>query len=185
MEPMFFSTPEEFRNWLTKNHRTSTELLVGYWKVGTKRPSMTWSESVDQALCFGWIDGVRRTIDDDSFSIRFSPRRPESPWSASNTAKVAELESKGLMRAAGRAAFARRNDERARAYSYENGPKEFDADLVRIFKKSKEAWEFYQGQPSGYRKKIVHWVMSAKQAETRVRRLQRLIQFCAEGKRLY
>ena len=182
---MFFSTPGEFRKWLTKNHRTSTELLVGFWKVGTKRPSMTWSESVDQALCFGWIDGVRRTIDNESYSIRFSPRRPESPWSAINTAKVAELERKGLMRAAGRVAFAKRNEERSRAYSYESGPKDFDADLLRVFETSKEAWAFYQRQPAGYRKRIVHWVMSAKQAETRVRRLERLIRLCSGGKRLY
>ncbi len=173
-----------FRAWLEANHQSETELLVGYSKVSTGKPSMTWSESVDQALCFGWIDGVRRRIDDESYSIRFTPRKPKSIWSAVNIAKVAELLSRDLMHPAGIAAFERRTADKSAIYAYENKPEAFDADLEAAFRSNPSAWDFFELQPNGYRRTLIFWVMSAKQEKTRLERLMKLIDASRKAERL-
>ena len=175
MKPKFFPTQTDFRRWLEENHERETELLVGFYKVGSGKPSMTWSESVDQALCFGWIDGVRRSIDGESYSIRFTPRKPKSVWSAVNIKKVEELTAKGLMRSAGLAAFERRDEDKSRIYAYEKQAAKLSDECEKQFKANKKAWEFFQNQAPSYRKMVIHWVMSAKQEETRQRRLEKLI----------
>jgi uncharacterized protein YdeI (YjbR/CyaY-like superfamily) len=142
MEPKFFKTPAEFRRWLAANHDKKDEIVVGYFKVSTGKPSMTWSESVDQALCFGWIDGVRRRYDDDSYTIRFTPRRQRSIWSSVNIAKVAVLKEKGLMHAAGSAAFEKREDSRSAIYAHENST-ELSAEFEQRFRSNKKAWDFF------------------------------------------
>jgi uncharacterized protein YdeI (YjbR/CyaY-like superfamily) len=182
--PRFFSSPDTFRSWLEKNHARATELFVGYYKVGTGRPSMTWSESVDQALCFGWIDGVRRSVDKESYCIRFTPRKPTSTWSAINIRKVKELTKQGLMRPAGLAAFENRKKERSRIYSYENRPTVFPAALEKRFRTSKAAWTFFTNQAPSYRRTIVYWVISAKKQETQLSRLAKAIDASAMRKRL-
>jgi uncharacterized protein YdeI (YjbR/CyaY-like superfamily) len=183
MEPTFFAAPEDFRAWLEAHHDTEAELLVGFHKKGSGRPSITWPESVDQALCFGWIDGVRRRIDDDSYSIRFTPRKQRSNWSAVNTRRVAELAGLGLMRHAGLAAFERRSDDRTAIYSYEQRKTaELDADQERRFKADPGAWTWFQAQPAGYRRTAAYWVISAKRPQTRERRLEQLIDDSAAGR---
>ena len=184
MNPTFFSTQDDFRKWLDDHHGSVGELLVGFWKVGSGKPSMTWSESVDQALCFGWIDGVRRKIDDESYTIRFTPRRPRSVWSAINIAKVTGLIASGLMQPAGLAAYARLEEHRSVIYSYENLPREFHAEYEKRFRKHKKAWTFFEAQPFGYRRLVIYWVVSAKQETTRLSRLEKLIDASVEGKRL-
>lgn len=139
MKPKFFATQDKFRDWLEKNHDKEKELLVGFWKVGSGKQSMTWSESVDQALCFGWIDGIRKRRDEDSYTIRFTPRRKGSVWSKVNIDKVAELKKNKLMRPAGLAAFEKKDEARSVIYAYENRPKEFDPAYEKIFKKEKAA----------------------------------------------
>ncbi|MFY7844522.1 YdeI/OmpD-associated family protein [Chryseobacterium gambrini] len=175
MTATFFPTPEDFRKWLEKNHTTEKELLVGFWKVGTKKPSMTWSESVDQALCFGWIDGVRKSIDDESYSIRFTPRKPTSIWSAVNIRKVEELTKTGLMTEAGRKAFELRKEEKSAIYSHEKEPATLDPEFEKQFKANKKAWEFFSNQAPSYKKVMLHWIMSAKQEKTRLSRLEKTI----------
>jgi uncharacterized protein YdeI (YjbR/CyaY-like superfamily) len=182
--PKFFATQNDFREWLEKNHDKKSELLVGFYKIGSGRPSMTWSESVDQALCFGWIDGVRKALDDDSYTIRFTPRRPNSIWSAINIKKVEVLTAKGLMRKTGLAAYKKRDEKKSSIYSYENRSKEFEGKLATEFRKNKDAWNFFQEQPAGYKKLCTHYVMSAKQEKTRISRLEKLILACNAGKRL-
>ena len=183
MEPTFFATPADFRAWLQAHHETETELLVGFHKKGSGRPSITWPESVDQALCFGWIDGVRRRIDDHSYSIRFTPRKQRSNWSAINVRRVGELIELGHMRPAGLAAFERRSDDRTAIYSYEQrkGAK-LDAAQERRFKANPSAWMWFQAQPAGYRRTASYWVISAKRPQTRERRLEQLIQDSAAGR---
>jgi uncharacterized protein YdeI (YjbR/CyaY-like superfamily) len=183
MEPTFFATPEDFRAWLEAHHDTAPELLVGFHKKGSGRPSITWPESVDQALCFGWIDGVRRRIDDDSYSIRFTPRKERSNWSAVNVRRVGELIELGLMRPAGVAAFERRSDDRTAIYSYEQRKTaKLDAAQERRFKTNPEAWQWFQARPAGYRRTAAYWVISAKRPETRERRLEQLIEDSAAGR---
>ena len=183
MEPTFFATPEEFRAWLEEHHETEAELLVGFHKKGSGRPSITWPQSVDQALCFGWIDGLRRTIDDASYSIRFTPRNPRSNWSLVNVRRVGELSELGLMRPAGVAAFERRSDDRTAIYSYEQRKTaKFDREQERRFKADADAWKWFQAQPAGYRRTATYWVISAKRPETRERRLAQLIEDSAAGR---
>jgi len=183
MEPTFFATPEAFRAWLEAHHDTESELLVGFHKKGSGRPSITWPESVDQALCFGWIDGVRRRIDDHSYSIRFTPRKPRSNWSAINVARVGALTELGLMYPAGVAAFERRSDDRTAIYSYEQRKAAtLDAEQERRFKANPGAWKWFQAQPAGYRRTASHWVIRAKRPETRERRLEQLIADSAAGR---
>jgi uncharacterized protein YdeI (YjbR/CyaY-like superfamily) len=183
MEPTFFATPEDFRAWLEAHHETESELLVGFHKKGSGRPSITWPESVDQALCFGWIDGVRRSIDDERYSIRFTPRQQRSTWSAVNVTRVGELEAEGLMRPAGRAAFERRTEDRTGIYSHERRrAAAFEPEQERAFKADARAWAWFQEQAPSYRRAATHWVISAKKPETRERRLQRLIEDSAAGR---
>lgn len=185
MEPIFFAAPEEFRLWLEKHHTTETELLVGFFKKGTGRPSITWPESVDQALCFGWIDGVRRSVDAESYSIRFTPRKSRSTWSAVNIAKVAELTELGLMHPAGVSAFERRTEENSLIYSHERSQDPaLTPEQERRFRTEKAAWTWFQSRPPGYRRTALHWVTAAKRPETREKRLTQLIEDSAQGRRL-
>jgi uncharacterized protein YdeI (YjbR/CyaY-like superfamily) len=183
MEPTFFATPADFRAWLQEHHETESDLLVGFYKKGSGCPSITWPESVDQALCFGWIDGVRRRIDDESYSIRFTPRKARSTWSAVNVKRVGELTADGLMQPAGVAAFERRSADRTGIYSHERREAAaFDAEQERAFKADEGAWAWFQDQPPSYRRTATHWVISAKKPETRERRLRRLIEDSAAGR---
>lgn len=185
MTPVFFRNSAEFRKWLEENHQTETELFVGYYKVGTKKPSMNWSESVDEALCFGWIDGVRKSLDQESYCNRFTPRNPKSNWSAINIKKVEELIQLGKMAPAGLSAYEKRADARSAVYSYENRPEKLTLELETRFIKNKIAWDFFGKQPPSYRKTIIYWVMSAKQEVTRISRLDKLINASAEGERVF
>jgi uncharacterized protein YdeI (YjbR/CyaY-like superfamily) len=173
--PTFFANQSDFRNWLQKNHKTKTELLVGFYKVGSGKPSMTWSQSVDEALCFGWIDGVRKSIDKESYQIRFSQRKSTSIWSAINIQKIEELTKKGLMQPAGLASFEKRTKSNSKIYSYEKDNVELTPDFKKQFKAKKKAWEYFQSLAPSYRKVSTHWVMSAKQEMTRIKRLNQLI----------
>lgn len=183
--PQFFATPEAFRNWLQAHASTATELLVGFHKVDTGVPSMRWSESVDEALCFGWIDGVRKRIDDATYSIRFTPRKPTSIWSAINIAKFERLQAQGRMTPAGATAFAHRKEAKSRVYSYEQeGVATLSAAELQMFQHNKAAWTFFEATPPGYRKQMLHRITSAKRAETRAARLANLVDACAAGQRL-
>jgi len=175
MTPTFFAKQSDFRKWLKKYHKKETELVVGFYKVGSGKPSMTWPQSVDQALCFGWIDGVRKSIDKGSYQIRFTRRKPASIWSAINIKKIAELTEKGLMQPEGLASFEKRKEERSNIYSYENEEAKFTQDFVKQFKANKKAWDYFQSLASSYRKTSIHWVTSAKQNTTKIKRLKELI----------
>jgi uncharacterized protein YdeI (YjbR/CyaY-like superfamily) len=181
--PTFFATPADWRSWLEANHDTATELLVGLYKKGSGRPSITWPESVDQALCFGWIDGVRKRIDDESYTIRFTPRKPTSTWSAVNIKRVKELAEMGLMYPAGLKAYEARADEKSAIYSYEQRHHAaLEEAEEQQFRANPKAWEWFQGQAPSYRKAALWWVVSAKQEATRARRLAALIKDSAAGK---
>jgi uncharacterized protein YdeI (YjbR/CyaY-like superfamily) len=185
VDPVFFATPEEFRAWFADHAATEKELLVGFYKKGSGRPSITWPESVDQALCYGWIDGIRRSLGDEAYTIRFTPRKPNSVWSSVNVNRVADLTEQGLMTNAGLAAFERRSDNRTGIYSFEQGEMpEFDDELRAQFEAEPEAWAFFQKQPVTYRKVATWWVISAKRADTRARRLATLMEDSANGRRL-
>ena len=186
--PTFFKDASAFRQWLADNARSANpapEILVGYYKVGTAKSSMSWSESVDEALCVGWIDGVRRRIDDERYCIRFTPRKPSSIWSAVNIAKIAQLQAQGRMTPAGVDAFARRTEAKSRVYSHEQASApELSAAELTVFRRDKAAWRYFETTPPGYRKRVLHWVCSAKRAETRDARFARLLQACEAGQRL-
>jgi uncharacterized protein YdeI (YjbR/CyaY-like superfamily) len=182
-EPLFFSSPSLFRKWLEANHEQETELLVGFHKRDSGRESMTWPESVEQALCFGWIDGVRRRIDEVSYSIRFTPRKATSIWSTVNTNKMRELIAGNRVHPAGLRAFERRSDEKSSVYSYENSNAAvFDADAAREFKRHRKAWKFFEQCPPWYRRTATWRVVSAKRPETRAKRLAELIACCEAGR---
>jgi uncharacterized protein YdeI (YjbR/CyaY-like superfamily) len=185
MEPTFFATPEDFCAWLQAHHQTETELLVGFYTKGSGKPSITWPQSVDEALCYGWIDGIRRNAGKDAYTIRFTPRKKKSNWSAVNLKRVPELIAMGRMQAAGLAAYEARDEARSRIYAYENRHKaEFDASTEERFRANEPAWSFFQAQPPGYRATATHWVISAKQDATRQRRLHQLIADSAAGNRI-
>jgi len=186
VKPTFFRTPADFRKWFEKNHDRVPELLVGFYKKGSGKPSITWPESVDEALCFGWIDGIRRTIDEESYSIRFTPRRARSVWSAVNLKRVAELTKLGRMHPSGLRTFEARDPRRTYTYSFEQrkegqklGP-EYQAKLEANAK----AWAFFQAQAPYYQRTVSWWVMSAKKEETRLKRLTTLIDDSAHGQRI-
>ncbi len=186
-KPVFFKSPGAFRRWLEKHHGSAKELLVGFHKVHTGKPSLTWPESVDAALSFGWIDGVRRSLGPRSYTIRFTPRKATSIWSNVNTRRVAELTKLGLMAPAGLAAFKLRDPKRAGIYAFEQkGAPEpaLDAMAEKAFRARKDAWAFFESQPPGYRRIAIKWVASAKRAETRANRLAALIADSAAGQRL-
>lgn len=181
--PAFFATPAEFRDWLAKHHASERELWVGYYKKGTGWPSITWPESVDEALCVGWIDGLRKSIDAASYMIRFTPRRPDSTWSAVNIGRVAALSEQGRMQPAGLAAFARRRDETSAIYSYEQRDQAaLDEAEEQQLRANPDAWQFFQIQPRSYRQAAIRWVISARKPETRQIRLERLIEDSAQGR---
>lgn len=181
MTPIFFSSQSDFRNWLQKNHTKETELWVGFYKVASGKPSMTWSQSVDEALCFGWIDGVRTSIDKDSYQIRFTPRKSTSIWSAVNIKKMEELTRQGLMQPAGLASFEKRTESKSRIYSFEKDEVELTPDFKKQFKANKKAWEYFLSLAPSYRKVSTHWVMGAKQETTQIKRLNQLISDSAAG----
>ncbi len=185
MEPVCFSSPEEFRAWLEQHHATERELLVGFYKTATGLPSMRWAESVDEALCFGWIDGVRRTVDAERYTIRFTPRRPGSNWSEVNIRRAQELTREGRMRPAGLKAFEARRHDRSGVYSFEQRKAaELTADEIAAFRANAAAWSFWERQPAGYRKTATWWVVSAKRNGTRARRLRTLIADSEAGLRI-
>jgi len=177
----FFETPSDFRKWLSKNHKTVSELVVGFYKVGSKKKSMTWSASVDQALCFGWIDGVRKSIDEESYCIRFTPRKASSIWSAVNIKKVEMLIQQNLMQAAGLEIYNKRSESKSKIYAFENEEMKFSAGFEKQFKANKKAWNYFQALAPSYRKLSSNWVMSAKQEATQLKRLQELIADCSVG----
>lgn len=184
-EVLFFATPAEFRAWLLKNHAVSREQWVGFHKKGSGRLSITWAESVDEALCVGWIDGVRKSIDEESYKIRFTPRKAVSTWSSVNIARVAELTLDGRMQPAGLEAFARRTSDNSEIYAYENkDAAKFSADDERQFQGSPAAWKFFQAQAPWYRKVTTWRVVSAKRPETQQKRLAQLITASAAGRRV-
>lgn len=184
MEPVFFTEPKAFRAWLEKNHATADELLVGFYKKASGRASITWPESVDQALCYGWIDGVRRSLGEDAYTIRFTPRTARSIWSAVNIARAEALAAEGLMQPAGLAAFERRDTARSKQYSFEQKHVAFEPELATMLKANAAAAQFFHAQPAGYRKTVTWWVMSAKRAETRMRRMKTLVDDSARGERI-
>ena len=183
--PIYFHSPTAFRRWLESNHATATVCQVGYWKRETGKPTLSWSESVDEALCFGWIDGVRKSIDAERYTIRFTPRKPGSVWSAINVAKVAELEAQGRMRTPGRAAFGARTSKRTQVYSYEQRDQAtLTPAQLRTFKANAAAWTWFDDQAPSYRETAIYWVATAKQEATRDRRLALLIRDAAAGRRV-
>jgi uncharacterized protein YdeI (YjbR/CyaY-like superfamily) len=185
LKPTFFAKPADFRKWLAKNHDKATQLLVGYYKVGSSKVSMTWPESVDEALCYGWIDGVRKSIDAESYTIRFTPRRQGSFWSNKNIASAKRLIKAGRMKSAGLKAFKQRLGVKSGAYSFEQEQiAPFSPALEKRFKAKKTAWEFFNKQPLGYQKTMRHWVMTAKQEKTQLKRLVQLIETSGEEKRV-
>ncbi len=185
MDPIFFDSPTAFRRWLARHHKTAPELLVGFYKRHTGKPSLTWPQSVDEALCYGWIDGIRRTIDHEGYTIRFTPRRKGSIWSAINLKRVPELVREGRMAPAGLAVFEARDPAKAGLYSFEQRHSaRFPPELLRRFRANRKAWAFFETQPPGYRKIATFYVMSAKQEETRLRRLDNLIRDSAAGLRI-
>jgi uncharacterized protein YdeI (YjbR/CyaY-like superfamily) len=181
MNPRFFRSAAEFRAWLERNHDTVKELWVGVHKVGSGKPSIIWPEAVDAALAFGWIDGVRKSLDETSYANRFTPRRLGSNWSQRNIDRVRELERQGLMHPAGLRAFEARRPERSGVYSYEQRPPDLPPEYEREIKANDKAWEFYRSRPPSYRKAVTWWVISAKKEETRRRRLSALIDCSAKG----
>jgi uncharacterized protein YdeI (YjbR/CyaY-like superfamily) len=182
VKPKFFVTPADFRDWLGTHHATATELLVGFHKKGSGKPSITWPESVDEALCFGWIDGVRRSLDEDSYTIRFTPRKPDSSWSVVNLKRAQELAAAGRMHAAGLKTFQNRNQKKA-GYSYEERKAvQLAGEYEQQFRANLQAWSFFQAQAPWYRRTATFWVMSAKKEETRQRRLATLIRDSQSGR---
>jgi uncharacterized protein YdeI (YjbR/CyaY-like superfamily) len=184
MKVKHFKNREAFRAWLVKNHARERELWVGYYKKDSGRASITWPESVDEALCYGWIDGLRKNVDEISYKIRFTPRRPGSIWSAVNTRRANALIESGAMQAAGLAAFKLRKANRSGIYTYEQRSPVLDDKYAKLIRRDRAAWKFYEAQTPGYRKLMNWWVVSAKLEATRLARSQKLIAYCANGERL-
>jgi uncharacterized protein YdeI (YjbR/CyaY-like superfamily) len=184
VKPTFFATPAAFRSWLETNHATKSELLVGFYKTSTGKPSITWSESVDEALCFGWIDGVRRSLGDEAYTIRFTPRKPSSVWSAVNVAKVAALREANKMRPAGEAIFAKRSAAKSGYSSQTYAAARFSTAQLAQFAATPNAHAWFVAQAPSYQKQTTHWVTSATKDETRAKRLAELIYHCARGEKL-
>lgn len=187
IRPRHFATPQAFGRWLDSHHERAAELWVGFWKKGTGKPSIDWPQSVREALRVGWIDGIRKPLNDEAYAIRFTPRRKGSVWSAVNITIAQELIAEGRMHANGQRAFEDRHAHRKSGYSYEpmaGKSEQFGAPLEKRLRANPAAWAFWQTLPPGFRRKVVHWVTSAKQDETRVRRLERLIVECAAGRRI-
>lgn len=184
MKATFFANQQEFRSWLEEHHQQATELIVGFYKVGTGKASLTWSQSVDQALCFGWIDGVRRSIDAESYCIRFTPRKPKSIWSLINIRKIEELRAAGLMTEAGEKAYSYKTESSSALYLHLKEPKPLLTDYEQAFKANVAAWEFFSKQAPSYKRVMIHWIMSAKQEKTQLARLEKTIAESAKRKRV-
>ncbi|WP_233081023.1 YdeI/OmpD-associated family protein [Rheinheimera soli] len=183
--PLFFDSPQDFRSWLELHAATATELLVGFHKVATDKACMSWSESVDEALCFGWIDGKRKRIDEHSYSIRFTARKKSSIWSQINIDKMENLRSQGRMTAAGELAFSYRTEYKSAIYAHEQPTvASLSAEELTIFQSNAAAWSFFATTAPGYQKVLLHWICSAKKAETRLSRLAKLIEASAAGKKM-
>jgi uncharacterized protein YdeI (YjbR/CyaY-like superfamily) len=184
MKPTFFRTPTDFRAWLAEHHASEAELLVGFFKKRSGEPSITWPESVDEALCFGWIDGVRKRVDERSYTIRFTPRKPGSIWSDVNVTRARALIEEGRMQPAGLTAFEARREGKSGIYSYEQRNVELAEPYARLLKEDEAGWRFFEAQPASYRKAVSWWIMGAKKEETRLKRLGKLAEHSARGQRL-
>jgi uncharacterized protein YdeI (YjbR/CyaY-like superfamily) len=185
MKPLFFSQPSGFRSWLEQNHKKETEVLVGFYKIDSGKLSMTWPQSVDEVLCFGWIDGIRKSIDKDSYCIRFTPRKKTSIWSTVNITKVTELNKKGLMQPSGLEAFDNRTEEKSEIYSFESATKKLTESFENKFKTNKKAWDYFISQAASYKKTVIHWIMTARHESTQVSRLEKTIAESEKHKRLW
>ncbi len=184
MEPRFFASPNDFREWLAKHHATESELVVGFHKRHTNEPCMTWPESVDQALCYGWIDGLRKRIDEDRYLIRFTPRKSKSIWSKNNLKRIEELREMGLLQPAGLKVYEERDPAKANQYSFENEEKKLPPEFEAEFRKNAKAWTFFESQPPSYRRTAIFVVMKGKQEETRQRRFLELVDSSEKGERI-
>src|ERR1044072_8913333 len=184
MQPKFFTSPEQFRKWLARKHDRAAELLVGFHKKSSGEKSIVYAEALDEALCFGWIDGVRRSFDETSYTIRFTPRKPRSIWSLVNVRHVERLTKEGRMRPAGIEAYARRDPKRTGIYAFENRPREFSPEFEKAFRQNKKAWSFFEKQPPGYKRLMVFRIMEAKKEETRLKRFKELVDLCEQGLRM-
>jgi len=185
MIPIFFPKQDDFRNWLQENHAVEKEILVGFHKVNSGKLSMSWSESVDQALCFGWIDGVRKSMNENSYTIRFTPRKKTSIWSAVNIEKMKQLSEKGLMTEAGLKAFSFRQESKSKIYVYEKEEKVIlSVEFEKLFKLNTKAWDYFCAQAESYKNVMIHWIMTAKQEKTRISRLEKTIQISEQQKRM-
>ena len=188
MEPTditHFADANAFRQWLSECHVTHDELWVGFWKKATGRPSITWPESVDEALCFGWIDGIRKKVDDEAYTIRFTPRRPGSIWSSRNVERFEVLLAEGRIEPSGQAARGKRTQDKSGIYSYEqDAPQELSRAYLTRLQDHPAAWEDWESRPPGYKRQVAHWVMNAKRESTRERRLAALIEDCAAGRKI-
>ena len=180
----YFRTPADLRKWFAKHYATEKELWVGFYKKGSGKPSITWPESVDEALCFGWIDGIRKTVDEERYKIRFTPRKRTSTWSAVNIKRAGELIDQDLMKPAGLEAFKARRENKSGIYSYEQRTVDLPEPYLSELKKNKPAWTFFEAQPAWYRKQLSWWIVCAKKEETRTKRLEKLIKESAAGRRL-
>ena len=183
-KPIFFKSQSDFRKWLEKNHDKEKELLLGYYKISSGKPSLTWSQSVDEAICFGWIDGIRRSIDSESYMIRFTPRKTTGNWSAVNLKKVEELTKLGLMTPSGIQIFKKRKLANTKQYSYENSGYSLNEKFLRRLKANKKAWAFFSTQAPSYQKVTTKWILTAKREETQLSRLQTLITDSEAGRRI-
>lgn len=182
MGPQFFATPAAWRSWLERHHAEQSEIVLGYYKKDSGKQSITWPQSVDVALCFGWIDGIRRKLDDISYSVRFTPRKPRSIWSAVNSKRVEELTRQGLMHPAGIKAFEARREERSGIYAFEQKAIQFEKSHEQRFRADALAWKFFSSQPPWYQRTATWWVISAKREETREKRFATLMKDSAEGR---
>lgn len=184
MKPKFFSSPGQFREWLEQNHSRETELMIGFHKKSSGKKSITYAEALDEALCFGWIDGVRKSLNETSYVQRFTPRKSRSIWSLINVRHVERLKKQGRMHAAGLDAYARRDPKRTGIYSFENRPRELSPAYEKTFRQKKRAWTFFQEQPPSYKRLMIFRIMEAKKEETQLRRLKQLIESSEKGVRM-
>lgn len=184
MEVVFFKSPSELRQWLEENHDTVKELWVGFYKKSSGQAGITYAEALDEALCFGWIDGIRKSVDEISYTNRFTPRKQGSIWSMVNIKRAGELAEAGLMQPSGLKAFGERDERKSKLYSYEERVRKLDDAYEEQFRASKEAWDFFQAQPAGYQRSAAWWIMSAKREETRLKRLAALVEGSEKGQRL-
>lgn len=184
MQPIFFTNTQTLRQWFIDNHQTETELIVGYYKKGVEKETITWSDSVDEAICFGWIDGVRKSIDEISYQIRFTPRKATSIWSKVNIEKVERLKKQNLMFPSGIVAFEKRKEDKSMIYSFEQDVVELPSNFEELFRANPKAWDFFTKQAPSYQKTAIWKIISSKQDTTKIRKLQELIEDSANGRKI-